>query len=58
LDKNVLLIYLDIPKIFKLLAFLGFCNEEGFPIEHGGYIHRTQAEANLKIIFLLNVFKQ
>ena len=52
-----LLIYLDIPKVFKLLSYLGFCNTEGLPIEHGFYVHKTQAETNKIMIFILNEFK-
>lgn len=54
---NVLAIYLDIPKVFQFLSYLGFCNREGFPIEHGGFMHKTQAEINLIMIFILNELK-
>jgi hypothetical protein len=52
-----LLIYLDIPKVFKLLSYFGFCNTKGFPIEHGLSVHKTQAETNKLMNFILNEFK-
>ena len=55
--KTALLIYIDIPKVFKLLTYLGFCNKKGFPIERRDFFHKTQAETNNIMIFILNKFR-
>lgn len=55
--KTALLIYIDIPKVFQLLTYLGFCNKKGFPVERRDFIHKTQAETNNIMIFILNKFK-
>ena len=55
--KTALLIYIDIPKVFQLLTYLGFCNKKGFPIERRDFIYKTQAETKNIMIFILNNFK-
>ena len=55
--KTALLIYIDIPKVFQLLTYLGFCNKKGFPMERRDFFHKTQSETNNIMIFILNKFK-
>lgn len=48
----------DIPKVFKSLSIKGFCNTQGFPVEHTGYIAITQGETNRIMNTILNEYKE
>lgn len=51
-------IYADIPKVLKSLFIKGFCNTQGFPVEHTGYIAKTQSETNSIMNTILNEYKE
>ena len=55
---HILGLFIDIPQVIKALMARGFCNAKGFPIEHPGYINRTQVETNSIINMVLNGYRE
>lgn len=55
---HILGLFVDIPQVIKALMTRGFCDAKGFPIEHPGYMNRTQVETNSIINMVLNGYRE
>lgn len=48
----------DTAKVLKSLYIMGFCDSQGFPVEHTGYIAKTQGETNSIMNTILKEYKE